>query len=74
MAIGEIFNSVILASCGLCCDSGKPLCEKCEISTLEANGLSRTLSPKITGLSKIWYGNGGFQYSDLYEKIKELKK
>lgn len=70
MAIDDIFNSIICASCGLC--TSTTLCSRCEISTLKANGLPEELAPQISGLSKIWRGNGGFECSDLYKKIIEL--
>ena len=73
MAISELFDCLCCCSCGLCC-SKDTLCPYCEIATLEANGLSKTLQPQITGLSKIWSGNRGFEYSKLHEKIKELLK
>lgn len=69
----DLFNSIICASCGNCC-SKQILCEKCEISTLQANGLSENLAPQISGLKKVWPGNGGFKYSELYNKLSELKK
>lgn len=73
MAIEELFECIACCSCGCCC-SKKELCERCEISTLKGNGLSESLAPRIRGLSKVWSGNGGFQFSDLYNKLQELLK
>ena len=71
--IEDIFECIACCSCGMCCDK-QILCSHCEIATLKANGLSETLQSEITGLSKIWSGNGGFKFSDLYKKLKELRK
>lgn len=57
--------------CGLCCRQ-QHLCEKCEISTMRANGLDESMVPEIRGLSKIWNGDGQFRFSDLYDKLKKL--
>ncbi len=73
MAIEDIFKSVILCSCGLCCSKDQ-LCDSCETATLSANGLSKELQPQIAGLINVWPGNGGFHYSELYNKLKELSK
>ncbi len=73
MAISDLFNSIICCSCGLCC-SKDTLCDNCTTATLRANGLPEGLASEIKGLSKTWTGNGGFQYSPLYMKIKELNK
>lgn len=73
MAISDIFESIVLTGCGGCCDKDT-LCESCVVSTLRANGLPENLKTEITGLSRRWSGNGGFQYSALYDKIKQLTK
>jgi len=67
MAIEDIFKSTCIASCGCCC-SKETLCEKCEISTLRANGLPEECVSEIHGLSH--RGN----YSPLYWKLQELMK
>jgi len=72
MAIKDIFNSVILATCGAC-SSSHP-CDKSLKDTLLANGLPESELESVKDLSGRWSGNGGFQYSPLYNKIQELMK
>lgn len=76
MIISELFDSSLLVcrSCGKCC-SADILCDKCEVATLMANGLSETLISEIHGLKYKArnYGNE-FGYSELWYKIKELIK
>ena len=68
-----LFNSLCGCSCGACC-SKDYLCDKCEINTLQANGLPLTLIPEIHGLkAKSGCGhNYSFEFSDLYNKLREL--
>jgi hypothetical protein len=68
-----LFESILCCSCGRC-SSSATLCETCELSTLRANGLPEILQPEINGLSKNYSGNRGFECSELYNKIKELRK
>jgi len=69
--IADIFKSVVCCQCGVC-SSTRKLCEKCEVNTLKANGLPGSLVSHIHGLSPVWPGNGGFEFSDLHKKIVEL--
>lgn len=74
MATEEIFSCVIVCGCGLCCSS-ESLCVKCEINTLLANGLPETLVPEIHGLKQKSGNHGnGFEFSELYKKLKQLQK
>lgn len=68
MAIKDIFQSTVIASCGLCCDDNKPLCDKCEEATLKGNGLPLKYKGDIHGLSK------SGRYSELEKKINELRE
>lgn len=75
MAIQELFDTslMICCSCGKCC-SADTLCDKCEAATLAANGLSQTLVSEIHGLKyKARYYGNGFEYSELWDKIKDIK-
>lgn len=74
MQFDDLFNSICCCSCGLCC-SKESLCEVCEISTLNANGLPSELATEIKGLKMKSYNYGnGFEYSELYNKLRELIK
>lgn len=70
MSVGEIFTSVICASCGGC--PYDTLCSKCETATLKANGLHESLTHEISGLRRKNGSGGSFQYSDLYKKLSEI--
>lgn len=74
MAIEEIFNTIVCCSCGACCSKDE-LCENSLYDTLAANGLKPELIDQIRGLSQVARNHGnGFQFSPLYDKIKELRK
>ena len=65
--IEDLLSSIVCSSCGLCC-SRATLCEKCEICTLQANGLPVELVSEIRGLQK-----NPFSFSVLYKKLRELR-
>ena len=73
MSLDDLFNSVICSSCGVC--KNYVLCEKCILRTLSSNGLDHSVADEIKGLSFHRYGSADpFGCSDLYSKLKELRK
>ena len=68
----KLMSSYCCCSCGICCSKDK-LCNNCSKATLQANGIDLKHLPSIIGLNRVWSGNRRFQYSELYNKLKELK-
>ena len=74
MAIQDLFQCSCCCSCGLCC-SKDVLCDKCELSTLSANGIPKEYVSEIKGLKyKSRNHSNSFNFSELYKKLNEISR